>query len=178
MSINSLGGIFMTTDQIKEVQPDEIWKEISGYNIPYYVSNFGRVKSANGFLKPMLNYGGYYRVSFYNGKKSIYKSVHSLVASAFIGKRKPKDVIEHINHDKSNNSLANIRYCSQTENCQRGARDNKTCKGEKHGNRKLTNKQILEIRNSELTQKQLKEKYKVSKSSISSILRGEVWTHV
>ncbi|MCK5219819.1 HNH endonuclease, partial [bacterium] len=51
--------------------------------------------------------------------------------------------------------------------------------GENNGNSKLTEKQVLEIRAEyNLTQMKLAEKYKISQSVISAIIRNDIWKHV
>lgn len=51
-------------------------------------------------------------------------------------------------------------------------------RGEQHGCAKLTEAQVLAIRDSTQTQKTLAAKYGVSISTISLILKRDVWTHL
>ena len=51
-------------------------------------------------------------------------------------------------------------------------------KGEKHGMAKLTNEQVLEIRASEKSQKELAEEYGVHNRTISDIIRRKFWKHL
>jgi hypothetical protein len=51
-------------------------------------------------------------------KKTIY--LHTLVAETFLGLRPDGMVIDHIDGEKSNNTLANLRYTSVAENCKKG----------------------------------------------------------
>jgi hypothetical protein len=99
----------------------EIWKEIPGYEGLYEVSNLGRVKSLHlgkeKILKPRI-VRGYHCFNFSkNGtKKGLY--AHKLVAMVFLG-HKPngyKLVIDHINSDKQDNRLENLRIVTQREN--------------------------------------------------------------
>lgn len=50
--------------------------------------------------------------------------------------------------------------------------------GENHSNAKLTNADVLEIRASDKTQRELAERFGVTVSSISNIRRGKSWTHL
>lgn len=97
---------------------------VKGYEGIYEVSHDGRVFSILqttsrriGELKPYVNEGGYLRVNLYNrfGKVKKYY-VHRLVALHFINQEKGKNVVNHINGDKSNNHVANLEWCSQKEN--------------------------------------------------------------
>ena len=51
-------------------------------------------------------------------KKTIY--IHTLVAETFLGVRPEGMVIDHIDGDKSNNNLSNLRYTTVQENCKKG----------------------------------------------------------
>lgn len=107
---------------------DEIWKDIPNYEGYYQVSNIGNVKSMT-----RLNYRGYlisekilrtgnvygykYVILLKDRIRRIYR-VHKLVAMAFL-KHEPcgmRLVVNHINHDKSDNRLSNIEIITQREN--------------------------------------------------------------
>jgi hypothetical protein len=47
-----------------------------------------------------------------------------------------------------------------------------------YGNKKLTEKQVFEIRNADYNLMKLAEKYKVSKENISMIIRRKTWKHI
>lgn len=53
-------------------------------------------------------------------KKTIY--IHTLVAETFLGIRPEGMVIDHIDSEKSNNNLSNLRYTTVSENCKKGNR--------------------------------------------------------
>ncbi len=57
-----------------------------------------------------------------------------------------------------------------------------SCPGEKHGMHKLTEQEVLEIRQKYIpriyTQKQLAEEYGVSQCEISKILNDKIWKHI
>ena len=69
----------------------EIWKDITGYEGIYQVSNFGRIKSLGRFL---------------------------LVAEAFIPNPEGKPEVNHIDGDKLNNNYTNLEWCTRRENLQ------------------------------------------------------------
>ena len=81
----------------------------------YKVSNFGNVKGINGFiLKKEISSSGYYRVRI--GKN---RTIHQLVAETFLGYERDgtnKTVVDHINGDKLDNNLTNLRIISNREN--------------------------------------------------------------
>lgn len=112
---------------------NEVWKDIKGYEGLYQVSNLGRVKSLdrtvnqkgrkdrffNGvILKPSKNGAGYYRVSLVGkGGKKEYQ-IHNIVAEHFLEKIEGCEV-DHINFNKLDNHVKNLRYISHTENVRR-----------------------------------------------------------
>ncbi len=96
---------------------EEMFKKIDGYDI-YSVSNLGNVRNdeTNHILKGGKNSRGYLHVSLYkNGKKS-HRIIHQLVARAFIPNPENKPCVDHINGDKTNNCVDNLRYASNSEN--------------------------------------------------------------
>ncbi len=99
----------------------EIFKDIPGYEGLYQISDLGRVNSLKfnkqRILKIALDDGGYCIVSLYNLKQATLK-IHKLVAIAFLN-HVPcghKTVVDHIDFDKTNNKLSNLRLITQREN--------------------------------------------------------------
>jgi len=105
----------------------EVWKPIDGYEGLYEISNLGRVRSLefrNGVvsqrrvrqLTPTDNGHGYKIIGLRcNGKKKNHY-VHRLVAQAFVPNPNNLPVIDHIDHDRANNSATNLRWITQGDN--------------------------------------------------------------
>ena len=72
-----------------------------------------RKKTNHRVLKESLSHG--YLVCTLNGKQ--YKK-HRLIALQFLSNSDPinNDIIDHINRNKTDNHLSNIRWCSSTDN--------------------------------------------------------------
>ena len=106
-------------DTIEDLQGEE-WKPIDSRG-KYYISTHGRVKSYQGryakLLKPYTNQHGYLRVDINSSRRRTYL-VHQLVALAFIPNDNPieKDTIDHIDLDKTNNRVDNLRWLSRADN--------------------------------------------------------------
>lgn len=104
----------------------EIWKDIPNWEGKYQVSNLGRVKSFYGrgrILKQQFNrQRGYYSVSLYSKEKTRRAPVHVIVAEAFLSHKpngKQDIIVDHINRDKSNNTVENLQLITQRENCSK-----------------------------------------------------------
>jgi hypothetical protein len=84
----------------------------------YLVYDDGRVfsKKRNKFLKPGKNSDGYYLVILHqNGKPKSFKN-HRLVGLHYLPLVEGKDCIDHIDGDKLNNHVNNLRWTTQQEN--------------------------------------------------------------
>lgn len=97
----------------------EIWRDIAEYKGLYEVSNIGRVRS--------LNYGGTGKIVVLtlsrtnNGYLCCNLSgkthfVHRLVAAAFLPRDLSRPHIDHIDGDRQNNCIENLRWCTAKEN--------------------------------------------------------------
>ena len=96
----------------------EIWKQSIVEN--YEISNLGKIrnKKTNRIIKPDKEEKGYCRLTIkLNGKKKHY-AVHRLVAIAFIPNPNNLPQVDHIDNDKSNNRVDNLRWVSNKENSQ------------------------------------------------------------
>jgi hypothetical protein len=89
----------------------EEFGKVNNY-ITYSVSNLGNVRndSTNKILKPRINKQGYYYVNLYtNGKYKSFK-IHRLVALTFIDNSYDKPCVDHINNNKLNNNMNDLRW--------------------------------------------------------------------
>ena len=107
----------------------EIWIDIKEYEGLYQVSNFGNIKSLRNshgnnrekILKPKLDRYGYNCVSLYKFKKHKNKTVHRLVAQAFIENPNNLPQINHINEVKTDNRVNNLEWCTNKYNGNYGS---------------------------------------------------------
>ena len=94
---------------------EEIWKDVVGFP-GYSVSNLGRIKGKRGhILKPSKDRYGYLCINISSDQKVTLR-IHRLVALAFIPVIPTKDYVDHINRDKTNNTVENLRWVTQSEN--------------------------------------------------------------
>ena len=88
----------------------------------YEVSNFGNIrrKLKNGNYKSgggSIDNRGYKYFQLQRDGNRINKHIHHLVAKSFLGERPDNQVIDHIDRNKLNNNVSNLRYITQFENC-------------------------------------------------------------
>ena len=101
---------------------NEKWKQLIDPGLScYYVSTDGMVyNSKKGkMVSVILNKKtGYYSVSLWNykNKRKINKYIHRLVAEIFIPNPDKKAFVDHIDTNKNNNSVENLRWVTQKEN--------------------------------------------------------------
>lgn len=106
----------------------EKWKRVSGYEGLYEVSSQGRIKSfhrdkVNGKIMRQatekLSHTNYKSLTLVDntGNKKQYR-VHRIVAEAFIKNTKDKRFVNHKDNNGENNNVANLEWCTQSENIQ------------------------------------------------------------
>ena len=114
--------------------PGEEWRDVVGYEGLYCVSSFGRIISC-GRQRTYKNRGGHFvpprllhLVKGTNNGKHYYnlslckegvikrKSVHRLVAEAFLNNPNNYSDVDHINRDGLDNRVNNLRGCSRSMN--------------------------------------------------------------
>jgi hypothetical protein len=111
---------------------EEIWKDVPNYEGIYQVSSLGRVKSLpikksywssrtpkEKILNPKT--GIYYSVGLIKDGVNNKINVHQLVAMSFLEHKRcgHKLVIDHINENKLDNRLENLRIVTQKFNISR-----------------------------------------------------------
>lgn len=121
----------------------EIWKEIKGFEGYYEVSDLGRVRRLDrydygcgyarfykGRILKNLTYKttGYLHVQLCKSGTIVNKSVHRLVAEAFIPNPDNLPQVNHKDEDKSNNCVDNLEWCDVTYNMNYGTKQQRTNK--------------------------------------------------
>ncbi len=162
---------------------EEIWRDISGYEGLYQVSNFGRVKSfykGGRILKTVPDGGGYPIVCLSRDGKHKNRTVHRLVAEAFMPNPDGKPQVNHIDGDKTNNRADNLEWCTSTENNRHVIKTGLHGSGSATYNAKLTNEQAFYIRENpdNLTCRALAKMFGVNHVTISEAQLGKTYRHV
>ena len=117
------------------------WKWIDGYEDMYKIYKNGSVesykKSKPIILKTQINKCGYIRVQLCkNGERKKF-SIHRLLAIHFINNPNGYLVVDHIDINKLNNSLENLRWVTQSMNTRNQKNTGKYMKGVAKKNKKF-----------------------------------------
>lgn len=113
------------------------FKYIPNYEGLYSIDKMGNVYShiSGKILKPHANHRGYLMVDLWkngNVKKGI---IHRLVAQTYIPNSDNLPEIDHIDTNRQNNNVSNLRWCTRKENCNNPLslkHSGDSRKGEKH----------------------------------------------
>lgn len=84
----------------------------------YAISNYGKVlnKEKQTFLKPHLDKQGYYNIALSKNGKEKKFSIHRLLALAFIPNPNNLIMVDHMDRNKQNNNLTNLRWITPKNN--------------------------------------------------------------
>ena len=171
----------------------EIWKPVVEHE-GYEVSNLGRVRSigmnvtyvnrwgtkstywkSGRVLRPGVASNGYFTVAL----RGVTRTVHSLVADAFIGPCPCGEQVRHVDGNRLNVSHQNLCYGTPVDNRADSERHGTAIRGSKYKNAKLSEAKARTIRSlkGKVSQSALAKLYGVSQSAIQAIHDGRTWTH-
>lgn len=179
---------------------DEEWKEVpfepGALRKNYAVSNYGRVASYkdnlhDGSLLRTSKVGGYpVFISRPFGKTRTFY-VHKLVGEAFLKQGEGEDFLIHLDYNKSNNNLANLKWVKKEEMIEHHKKNPyvqesrerrkrvKTQKGHK-----LTSTDVIRIKkkifdpNRKTRMKIIAKQFGISEMQLYRIKSGENWGHI
>ena len=171
--------------------PAEEWKPVLGFESLYEVSSEGRVRSLSRMcqgrdgrselhhgtiLRPQVLKNGYLEVSVCVGSKRRHRTVHSLVAEAFLGPRPKGADIRHKDGDRTNNTASNLEYGTRSQNL----RDCYEYGGRK-GNGKLFREDVLDIKRRIAAGdncREIAKDYGVNSAAIYHIRNGTTFAYI
>lgn len=161
----------------------EYWKPIrnaiSRYGRFYWVSNLGRFKNGYGKILGFHKHKkGYLLVNLPVDGKMKRVQTHRVVAKMFIPNPDKLPQVNHIDCDKTNNTVSNLQWCTNKENAHHAIKTG-TFSFIKPPKRSLSEDQINMIRNAnlnkDLTGNILASRFNVSRHLIYSIRSGNCY---
>lgn len=130
---------FFVMDFTQDELANEVWRGIVGFP-RYEVSNLGRVRSISymrtGKVKILKQYKkvGYFQVCLMLNGRANYRQIGRLVALTFIPNPDNKPCVDHIDTNKENNRVENLRWVTYKENMNNPLTYEKCLKAAKHKN--------------------------------------------
>lgn len=179
-----------TTEELE----NEEWRPAPDFP-DYEISSIGRARRATpapvmatrypaGYLiKPSVARHGYLVVGLMRNGKQVRRSLHRLVALAFLGQPRPEQ--EHVNHKDAcvtNNRVENLEWCTVQENIDHSNLVlNHFSRGEHRYNAVLTEHLVLQIH--EMRMKgynaiQIGQALGVTQCAVQNVVSRTSWHHV
>jgi predicted DNA-binding protein (UPF0251 family) len=133
-------------------------------------------------LKPQRSNKDHRQVTLCRDGEKHQWPVHQIILLTFVGPLPERQETRHLNGIPYDNRLENLCYGTQEENAQDAIEHGTTSRGEQHGRSKLSEeeaKEIIRLRAEEgIRGIDLAERFGVSTSLVSMILKGKIWTHL
>lgn len=177
----------------------EVWKPVPGFGNHYEASSLGRIRSKDRIVirkhsKSGKNIEFFYKskllspcssdkyghqvvhIGFNGQRKNVF--VHTMVLLAFVGERPDGMECCHINGDPKDNKIDNLRWDTHYSNNQDRKQHGTYALGDKHPMARITEQDVLAIRSSGKSNKELRKIYAISNSQMHRILTKQSWKHL
>jgi hypothetical protein len=130
-------------------------------------------------LQPTVRKGdGYYVQSLRRGGVSYQRHLHQWIALTFYGEPEDGLQVRHLDGDKANNRVANLRYGTAQENALDKVEHGTLIHGEIHPRSKLTERDVAVIHDAlgrGVPQNLIAVVFNIYPTVVSKIKRGELW---
>ena len=176
---------------ITDIANQEIyrWVYINGVKTHYKVSNHGNVISTDylgtgksQLLKKHKRDDGYLGITIYINNIPNPRSIHRLVADAFIPNPENLPYVNHKDGNKENNNVNNLEWITSKGNSNHAVDIGLIKSCEDSHRAKCTNAQIINVCEllvqNELTLQQISAKTNVSYDTVYDVLRGKCWKKI
>ncbi len=166
---------------------DEIWKEVSGSEGRYLVSNYGRVKSfvyGNGKIMKFSHIRNFLTINIKIGNIKKTHLVHKLTAEAFVPKPSPDyNIVVHLDWNPKNNYYKNLEWVSREMSSKRIAdhlrEQRKSAKIVTYSKLKPEDIKLLKsMLQRGVRQNLIAKMFRISEMQVTRIKRGENWGEV
>lgn len=168
----------------------------------YEVSNYGRVRTSSRMVRYTHSFTkeehfrqteerllkvqynkrtGYKFHQLYRDKKMYNKTIHSLVAEAFIKSEIGKDFINHKDGNKHNNTVKNLERCTNEYNHAHATATGLKAKGTDTGTSKLNEIAVCAIKrmlSDGIPHPKISQYFNISRPTVTMINTKKIWKHV
>lgn len=157
--------------------------EILKINTAYKITPEGMIYNATGNCrKHSVCKKGYAHITLSNkGSKTTYL-VHRLVAEQYIPNSYNLSQVNHIDGDKLNNCISNLEWVNPSTNIIHSFSTNlSNYSGSKNGRSKLNESDVIQIKqllSQGIKNKEIADKFSISKSVICDIKHKRKWSHI
>ena len=142
----------------------------------YEISNLGNVRKKSGKILIKRIDKEREVINLIKNNKPYSFRICVLVAVAFLRNHKNYTRVRNINGVKSENQSYNLEWNNFEGVFYDG--QNSGSAGQKNGRAKITESQVLEIRNSKSKQTKIAEKYGIKQNTVSLIKSFQLWSHI
>ena len=164
----------------------EIWKDIEDYEGKYEVSNLGRIKSLkrlDSIGKPIKerilkssSWHGYLKIRLCKNGKTHSFRINRLVAIHFVANPDSKPQVNHIDGNKTNNSVTNLEWNNSSENLTHASKN-----GLLKPFSKLTKEEVKSIRalkDKGISQENIGKMFNISRREVGYIHNKKCWVNI
>ena len=169
---------------------DEIWKEVTGSEGRYMISNYGRVKSFvysnnNGKIMKFSHIRNFLTINIKIGDVKKTHLVHKLTAEAFVKRPSPDyNIVIHLDWNPKNNYYKNLGWVSREMSSKRIA---EYLREQRKNGPKIVTYSKLKPEDIKLLKSMLQrgvkqnliaKMFRISEMQVTRIKRGENWGEV
>lgn len=166
-------------EKIKDVAPPVEVRPIPGIEF-YGAAADGRIWTyrRGRFMQPKVSKVGYLTVDLSRHGKTVTKTVHRLVAAAWLPNPGNLRCVNHLNSDRTDPRVENLEWCTHAKNSAHAVANGRMRRGANHPDAILTEERVLYIRESTEHPKFLSTRFGVSEITISDVRSRRSWKHM
>ena len=127
--MNEINKLFMQSSLLHS-KWCEVWLPIKGFP-NYEISSKGRVQNVttNKMLKPFTEQNGYRIITLNRDGRKKKAKIHRLVAMSFLNNGESRPMVDHIDHNPSNNDVSNLRWVTRSQNAMNARKNSNNTSG-------------------------------------------------